>query len=222
MKRTLYRSVLLSTGADAALLQRNMAAGADLLCIDLEDTVEDKAAARALFEAFLGMDYVGARGARISPLTAAEGLEDLLLIRAMARKPDAVVLTKVHDSHEIRIAAEILPDLNLIALIETPEAVEDSSRMAAASDRLCALMFGGKDLAMAMGATRNWDGLLWPRGRMVSAAKATGLYAIDENFRPLNDLEALTAVSLRSRDMGFQGRLTISADHVAVIHRVYV
>ncbi|WP_458098232.1 HpcH/HpaI aldolase/citrate lyase family protein [Roseomonas sp. WA12] len=218
-----YRSVLLSTGADAETLRVNAACDADVLCIDLEDTVTDKDAARHLAAAFHTDPgpHSGARGIRMNPLSEEDGLRDVLMLRSASWKPDLVVLTKVLHPHEIRLATELLPDCDLIALIETAAAVEHAAEIGRVSPRLKALMFGGKDLALALGSERRWESLLYGRGRVVNAAAASGVPALDENYRPLGDLEGLAEASTRSRAMGFRGRLTIDARHVPIINDLY-
>jgi citrate lyase beta subunit len=215
--------VLLSTGADADILRVNAACGADVLCIDLEDTVTDKDAARRLAAAFHADPgpHAGARGIRMNPLSEEDGLRDVLMLRSASWRPDLVVLTKVLHAHEIRLATELLPCCELIALIETAEAVEHAAEIGRMSPRLKALMFGGKDLALALGSERRWEALLYGRGRVVNAAASCGLPPLDENYRPLGDLEGLARASTLSRAMGFRGRLTIEARHVPIINEIY-
>lgn len=215
------RSVLLSVGADEALLRQNLSCGADVVCLDLEDTVEDKVHARAMAAELLGGSRSDRRGLRINPFSEEDGLRDILMLREARWRPDVIVLTKVLDPFELRQAAMLLPPCDLIALIETAEAVENALAIARAAPNLRALMFGGKDLAHSLGSARNWDALLYGRGRVMNAAAAAGLAALDENFRPLDDLDGLRASSLRSRDLGYCGRLTISARHVPVLHSVF-
>jgi citrate lyase beta subunit len=216
------RSVLLSIEASETELDANINCGADVVCIDLEDTVTDKSAARRLAASFHQSGYAGPRGLRINPLSDEEGLRDILMIREATWRPDIVVLTMVVDPFEVRLADELLPpECRIIALIETAEAVENCRAIAGMSRRLAALMFGGKDLAYALGSHRTNDALDYSRGRMKVAASAAGLRALDENYRPLDDLEGLQAASSRVRGMGYGGRLTVSARHVPIINTTF-
>lgn len=69
------------------------------------------------------------------------------------------------------------------ALIETPLAVENSYRIATASDRMAGLIFGIADFASAMGVREMVDNqntnFHYAKQRTVVAAKAAGLHAID-------------------------------------------
>lgn len=216
------RSVLLSTGGSTSELALNVACGADVVCIDLEDTVEDKPAARALAASFHQSGYSGLRGLRISPLEDENGLRDILMIREASWLPDVVILTMVKDAYEIRLADRLLPaSCRIIALVETAEAVENAGAIARASSRLDALMFGGKDLAYSLGSARTNDALDFSRGKMMVSAAAVGVRALDENYRPLDDLDGLAAACTRVKGMGYRGRLTISSQHVPIINTIF-
>jgi citrate lyase beta subunit len=216
------RTVLLSMKADEKLLQANIAARPDVLCVDLEDTAPDKAVARSLAASFHTGGYNGLKGVRINPLTDPEGLKDLNFIREASWCPDVVVLTKVFHPFEITLAEKILPaKCELIVLVETPESIERVNEVAAASSRVSSLMLGGGDLSIYLDCERSWDGLHYCRGRMVVASVAAGLLALDENFRPLDDLAGLAVECRRSRKLGYKGRLTIDPRHVPVIHEIY-
>jgi citrate lyase beta subunit len=216
------RSVLLSVGASESELSLNAKCGADVLCIDLEDTVTEKHAARGLAAAFHQSVYSGLRGLRINPLSEEDGLRDLLMIREASWKTDVVVMTMVRDPYEVRMVDELLPpSCRIIALIETAEAVANAVQIARTSLRLAALMFGGKDLAYSLGSARSNGALDFSRGQMMVAAAAGGIKALDENYRPLDDLDGLAAASRRVRAMGYVGRLTVDARHVPIINAAF-
>ncbi|WP_213771867.1 aldolase/citrate lyase family protein [Bradyrhizobium sp. dw_78] len=214
--------MLLSVGASDTELAANIACGADVVCIDLEDTVTDKSAARALAASFHQSGYSGLRGLRINPLEEEDGLRDILMVREASWRPDIVVMTMVKDAHEVVLADRLLPaSCRIIALVETAEAVENAGEIARASQRLAALMFGGKDLAYSLGSERSNDALDYSRGRMMVSAAAGGVRALDENYRPLDDLDGLAAASTRVKGMGYRGRLTIDARHVPIINSIF-
>src|SRR5436189_116368 len=67
----------------------------------------------------------------------------------------------------------------ITALVETPLGIENLASIARAGGKLGALMLGGADLSADLDARFDWDGLLSARGRLVNAAKSTGLQAWD-------------------------------------------
>ena len=74
-------------------------------------------------------------------------------------------------------------------MIETARGVVNLREIAAASDRLDALIFGAEDLAGDIGATRTTAGweVLYARSAVVTHAAAFGLQAIDTLVIDFND-----------------------------------
>ncbi len=62
----IFRSMMLVTGGREAVLNDALASAADAICVDLEDTVEDKAVARSLAERFLGTSCQARKALRIN------------------------------------------------------------------------------------------------------------------------------------------------------------
>lgn len=215
------RSKFLVRNASESDLVAAMASDVDTICVDIEDTVEDKVAARKLAETLPSRNMRAEASVRINPLTTKEGLADLLWLSGWAKRPSLIVMAKVVDPHEIRIAAEMLPGAELCAIIETPEALEAAADIGRASHALHALMLGGKDLSMALGCARSWDGLLYARGRLVHAAALAGVEAHDEPYRPLEDLEGLAVCCRKAREMGFAGKATVDLRHAGIINEAF-
>ncbi len=196
-------------------------AGADLVCIDLEDTVEDKVAARALAQDFLLSWTHTRRAIRINPLSTKEGLEDILLIESSPHKPDVVKMPKLLDPAEIKIYSAILPDIPVIPIIETPDSLERVFEIARSDGPIAGLILGGKDLSEATGASRSWEGLRYARGRIIQAGAAAGIPVYDEPYRPLDDLDGLRELCSRVKELGFSGKTAVDPHHIEVINRAF-
>jgi citrate lyase beta subunit len=209
---------MLVTGADARVLDAAVDSSADVVCLDLEDTVEDKAGARRLAEALLARDIRAETAIRINPLTTEDGLHDLLWLCAMQRKPKLVMMTMVLDPFEVQLVARMLPGVELVVIIETAEALESAAAMARAAPSVSALLFGGKDLALSLRCTRNWEGLAYGRGRVAHAAALAGVDVFDEVFHPLNDYQALATACEKARVLGYSGKMTIGLGQIPIIN----
>ena len=105
------------------------------------------------------------------------------------------MLPKVKGPEEVRNLADLLTeyrkDTRLHVIIETNEALEAAHLIAQASDRVEALFFGGVDMAADLRCKGTWMALLYARSRVVHAAAAAGLDAIDVPFLDLDDREGL-------------------------------
>lgn len=212
------RSLVLVTGANAAMLEAALKSEADMVCLDFEDTVQDKPAAHKLAARLLDGSFAGETAIRINPITEPEGLRDLLMLRHMAVRPQLVKLAKVCDPFEVRLAAEMLPGVALMVIIETAQALERASEIARASPAVAGLLMGGKDLSEALGCARSWNGLLWARGRVAQAAATAGIAAYDEPYRPLDDLQGLAETCGKVVEMGYRGKTTVDLRHVPILN----
>jgi citrate lyase subunit beta/citryl-CoA lyase len=236
------RSLLFVPGDSERKFARAQTSGADALLIDLEDSVapSQKASARARAAALL--DDASPRTwmfcVRVNALDSGLALNDLAAIV----KPglDAVMLPKANGAADIaRLghyldafeAAAGLP-IGAVKIIpvatETPQAIFALPTYAPAHPRLCALTWGGEDLAAALGAASNREAdgsWAFPyevaRAHALFAAAAAEAPPIDTVHVDFRDLKGLEADCRRSRRDGFLGRMAIHPDQVAVINACY-
>jgi citrate lyase beta subunit len=217
------RSKILVRGASRRELDAALASEVDIVCVDLEDTVadKDKDAARKLTAELISSGTGAETSVRINAVSTAEGLQDLLMLREWNVRPAIVVIAKVCDPYEVRLAAQMLPGTELFAIIETAQGLEAAADIARAAPSLSALLLGGKDLSHSLGCERNWEGLHWARGRLVQAAALGGVHAHDEPYRPLDDLAGLEVTCNRVKAMGYKGKATVDLRHVPIINRIF-
>lgn len=144
------RSMLFVSGEKPERFAKAMAAGADVVCIDLEDAVapERKALARSEVLRWIAERTPEAGqpavALRLNAVRTLEGLRDVLALSAAGSRPDWLLLPKVEaaaDLHCIQawLGTQCPP---LVALIETPGAVADAMAIARAGGSTAALMLG--------------------------------------------------------------------------------
>ena len=230
------RSLLFIPGNQPNMIQNGLVLPADALIFDLEDSVAaaDKDAARDLVASALRSLDFGPRErlVRINDLASPLAREDLEAV--VAAGADAIMLPKVAGPESIRALDALLTALEanfsrpagttlILALIETALGIEEAYRSATASPRLVALALGAEDLAADLGCQRTREGLeiLYSRSRLVMAAKAAGIEAIDTPFTQAHDQEACLADSRLAASLGFTGKLCISPHHLDMIHQAY-
>jgi len=225
----LVSCLLFTPGTRPERFAKTADSGADGIIIDLEDAVAaaDKDAARQTVIAYLQQHgaVLAARpfvtALRLNGLRTTAGLKDVVALAEAHVCPDVVVLPKVESPIEVEIVAAQLQaaraDVQCIALIETARGLDCAQEIAAADAPLGALAFGGVDLAADLGATFEWEPLLWARSRLVQAAATAGIATLDAPYLDLQDLSGLEPECQRARRLGFTGKLAIHPRHVPAI-----
>ncbi len=203
--------------------------GADGLILDLEDSVHpaEKDAARVLVRnALRAVDFGGAeRMVRINQLPL--GLADLREV--IPERPDVVLVPKVESAAQVRevdgAIREILPDRTvwLMPILESALGIERAFEIATASERVCALTIGLEDYTANLGVPKTVEGeeSRWARLRLVNAARAAGVQAIDSVYGNVADMEGLRAWGERARAIGFEGMGAVHPRQVPVIHEAF-
>jgi citrate lyase beta subunit len=220
------RSMLFVSGEKAERFPKAMSAGADVVCIDLEDAVhpDRKGAARAAVLEWLKSNPTAgsAIALRINGVRTAEGESDIVALRDSGVQLEWLLVPKVEDPSDLQAfqpAGERSP--RLVALIESPRGIENAFAIAQ-SPGLGALMLGGADLSAELGAHFGWDGLLYARGRLVNAAKAAGLQAWDVPHIDLTDSAGLAEETRRVLALGYDCKTAIHPQQIATIHAAFM
>ena len=223
------RSVLFTPALFGERFARGQHMGADISLVDLEDSISPrlKEEARRSATGFFALrEESGARLAiRINNLCQANGLADLLAIKAWSHKPDIVMLPKVESARDIEIAGGVLngdcAHIDFMAIVETARGLQNVSAIAAASPRLKALVFGSADFSCSINSTMSWEALAHARAQLVTAARAAGLHVVDTATFDIRDTNRLVDEATRARDMGFSGKAAVHPRQVAVINQVF-
>lgn len=238
------RSLLFVPGDSPRKLDKGMGSGADVLLLDLEDSIAppNKAQARATTAAFLKAVWRAknrpALFVRINGL--ATGLADDDLDAVMAGQPDGILLPKaeggaavVHADAKItaREAVHGLQDgaTAMIAIAtETAAALFLAGTYAGASKRLKGLTWGAEDLSAELGAEANRDTeghFLAPyqlaRSLCLAGAAAAQVPAIDTVYVDFRNEAGLRRECKEARRDGFTGKMAIHPAQVSIINEVF-
>lgn len=223
------RSMLFVSGEKSERFDKAFAAGADLVCIDLEDAVHPQRKAQARGQA---LAWLAARAAapgqpksalRLNGLHTLDGLRDVLALADSPLEIDLLLLPKTESPADVRaLQAWVGPRVRhgIVALIETPAGIERAAEIGAAPG-LLALMLGGADLSAELGAAFDRGGLAHARGRLVNAAKANGLQAWDVPHIDLADAAALADETRHVLALGFDCKTAIHPQQIATIHAAF-
>jgi len=221
------RSLLFVPGARPERFSKAVAAGADMVCIDLEDATppQHKDAARVAALEFIANH----RGPvelvlRINSPRTVFGLRDLLALSELpGPRALTLMLPKVEAAADIEWVDQMLTQhrIDLIALLESARAIDEVNAIASASPRLSALMLGGADLSVELRGALAWDTLTYARGRLVAAASRFRLDLIDVPFIDVADGAGLEVETARVRAMGFTTKAAIHPSQVVPINREF-
>lgn len=213
------RSALYMPGANARALDKARTLAADVLILDLEDSVapDAKDLARSQVLTAVRQGGYGSRElvVRVNGLDTPWGHADLTA--AALSGADAVLVPKVDSAEGVRLADRVLraagaPDsLRLWVMMETPRAMLAAGDIAGASPRLDCLVMGTSDLTKDLNAlaTRDRLPMVTSLGLCLLAARAYGLTALDGVHVDLDDAEGFAASCQQGRELGFDGKTLI-------------
>jgi citrate lyase subunit beta/citryl-CoA lyase len=234
-----YRTVIFVPGNKPSWYDKAIAAGADCLCLDLEDSVPpaEKAQAReTIGDAIARIASEHPRlGLFVRPnaLDTRETGDDLAavvvpgLTGVFAPKVGSAIDVHKYDAlvdyFERRSGAH---SIEYIVPIETIEGIQHCEEIALASPRVGALIgptAEHADIARAVGYEWTPEGTesQFHRTRILLAARAAGVHPLTALWERIRDLEGLETFTRANRRMGFRGQVVLHPTHVPVVNRVY-
>jgi citrate lyase subunit beta/citryl-CoA lyase len=232
----LHRSLLFVPGSRAELLEKAARYPADVLCLDLEESVlpEEKPRARELVAAAIATLSGAGRTVqvRLNSIQSEETKADLAAVTQAGLA--SVLLAKTQTPQDVRdvdvllreqeLARDITPGtIELVVAIESAQALLRCEAISKASTRLVALMLGAEDFTFDMGVPRTEDGreLDYARGVIATCARGANLSALDTPWPEIADLDGLSAEATRARTAGFSGKYVIHPTHIEPVHTVF-
>ena len=215
----------------------------DEVVVDLEDGVraEDKThGTRALVAVALGGDWAAAtRSVRVNAVGSEWFLDDVTQLVPLAGVAlSTIVVPKVESADDIHVLDAMLADLEdaghrigIQAQIESARGLLEVEAIAAASQRLEALIFGPGDYAASLGIPQleiggndgSYPGDQWayPRSRIAVAARANDLDAIDGPYGAFEDDAGLRQSASRARLVGCTGKWVIHPRQIATCREAF-
>lgn len=205
----------------------------DAIILDLEDSVHpaEKDAARILVRNTLRAVDFGQceRMVRINQLPSA--LADLEAV--IPECPDLILLPKTERSEQIIEVDCFITELKsklridrpiwILPILESALGIENAFAIATASPNVVGLTIGLEDYTADLGVAKTIEGResLYARLRLVNAARAAGIQAIDSVFGDVADLDGLRRWGENSRGLGFDGMGCIHPSQIEVIHKAF-
>lgn len=210
--------------------------GADASVMDLEDGTPEphKQAARDNLPAMVAQ--LRARGlsqglyVRVNHPRSEHYRKDIAA--ACTAAADGICIPKLASVAELRQAVELMATteaalgrpMKIIGGIESALGALNVSEIAFADPHLVALYFGAEDFATdLLGARRTRENteVLYARSRVVLAAKAARIGAIDQGVLEIHDDERFRFDSAQARDLGYDGKVCLNPRQVQLANELF-
>jgi citrate lyase subunit beta/citryl-CoA lyase len=229
------RSLLFAPGNHRRRVEKALSLDADAVILDLEDAVAiaEKAATRDLVASALQRPRSGQLYVRVNAVDTEFCYGDLVAV--VRPGLDGVILPKVESAASLITIDWLLAQLereqglpsggiDLIPIIETARGMQQIDAVLAAGTRVRRVAFGAGDFTLDVNMvwSRNETELAQARAAVVTASRASGIEApLDTVWVDLTDVEGLEASARAALAYGFQGKMCIHPDQIAVVNRVF-
>lgn len=240
------RTLLFVPGNRLNMIEKARHLPADVLVLDLEDSVPslEKASARALVRDSLARLAPERRGGekakqkgrkvfvRINSLASGLAQEDLESV--ITPGIDGISQPKPSSARDVTEVAAIITRLEkergiaaghvkLLPWVETAKGLLHAFEIASASPRVVGISFGAEDFTLDTGMMRTEEGseLLYPRTMVVIAAKAADVIAVDTPYNNFRDEAGLINEARLARRLGFEGKFLIHPSQIEPVNRIF-
>lgn len=233
----LMRSLMYVPASNNKLLDSSVRRDADVLLLDLEDSVPafDKQLARDNIKAFVQRDDLGGKliFPRVNDRESGELLRDLtqLTIKGV----DGFLYPKATKGEDIYFVGKLLETIEyekhipigtfkLMALIETAGAIVNIKEICeACPNRMIAVVFGCEDYVTNTQGKHDDDGksIFFARNAIVNAARYAGIAPIDTVHIKVHDLVDLEKEVILGKNLGFEGMSVLNPKELPIIHKYY-
>jgi citrate lyase subunit beta / citryl-CoA lyase len=234
-------------GSSQRFLAKAATLDADEVFLDLEDAAaaDQKDVARAqVIEALRTLDFAGKTvSVRVNATDTPHYYRDLIdVVEQAGAHLDTIMLPKVRSPADVEMTDKLIGQIEqarglqpgrigIEAQVEDATGLIACEAIAAASPRMETLIFGPGDYSAAVGipvttiggAPDGYPGdhLNYVYSRLVIAARAAGIQAIDGPYALIEDTEGLYARSRLVRALGVDGKWTIHPSQIATVNDVF-
>ena len=244
------RSILSVPGHLPKMHAKAARSAADVIMLDLEDSVPLEAKLEARRQVIASLQKTEWRSktltVRINGLDSAFAYRDLLEVaEAAGQILDGVVIPKVNHPGDIHFVARMLDGIEQAMALSRPIGIEVSIETAVglaqvlaiteASERIRTLVFGIADYSASVGArlasiSGHGEGeeALYPGhrwhfavSRIIMAAKAKGLMAIDAPYGNFKDPTGLRHSAAMAAALGCDGKWAIHPDQIDMLNQTF-
>ncbi|MGH7838757.1 MAG: HpcH/HpaI aldolase/citrate lyase family protein, partial [Candidatus Binataceae bacterium] len=243
----LRRCELSTPGSNEKMIEKGLGSNADVVFLDLEDAVapNQKVEARGkVIRALKTLDWGRkTRAVRMNNLETEYAYQDVIEVAEQAGEQlDVIIIPKVKAARDIFWVDTLLTQIEarlkrkrkiaLECLIEEVEALINVEEIARSSPRLEAIIFGPGDFSASQGvrmgktiggSITTYPGDIWhyARSKIVVAARAAGIDAIDGPYADFKNPDGYREEAMRSATMGFAGKWAIHPSQIELANEMF-
>lgn len=237
MLNHLFRSLMFVPAHNERLMNSASRSNADVLLLDIEDSVqpvENKQAARNNILKYIAEGKFEGKPLypRINDRESGELLKDVYQLTVPGI--EGFVYPKATCGQDIYFIGKLLETVEyekklpigtfkLIPLIETAGAVMNIQEICKACTRVVAVAFGCEDFVTDLQGKHDLEGnsIFTARAMIAMGARACGVYPIDTVHIRVHDLEDLEKNLILSKKLGFEGMLVLNPKELPLVHQYY-
>ena len=216
-----YRSQLFVPGNRPDRFEKACQAGADLVCIDLEDAVgpDEKTQARNAVINWLSKTQHENVSLRINGVETSYGQADIAALKTCGLTLPFIMVPKVSSKAELSRLDEALPKAlgPIFAIIESAAGLVNADEIFS-HGRVGFGMYGAIDYAGEVDCDQSWDTHLYARSRLVAAANAYDVQFFAGPHVKVRDLDDCETTTMRLKSLGIHARSAIHPAQIARIH----
>lgn len=237
MNPFLMRSLMFVPGHNERLLTSASRSEADVLLLDIEDSVQpvvNKQIARDLISEWVkgGRFRDHFIFPRVNDRESGELLKDVYQLSIQGVHgfmypksrwgEDVYFIDKLLETIEYEKGFEV-GTFKLIPLIETAAAVLNAQEICKASKRVVAIAFGCEDFIADLEGFHDaeQESLFSPRAMIAMAARAAGVIPIDTVHIHVHDLADLEKNLITAKKLGFEGMLVLNPKELPLVHKYF-
>ncbi len=232
----LLRSIVFVPGNRSNMLERALEFGADIIMVDLEDSVPpgEKAAACELATEWVPRLTEAGKRVMVRVNALETGLAAAELAAVVSPDLAGISIGKGNTAWDMQQVDQLLTPLEakagidpgsirVIPWIETAMAIVHVYEMARASQRIVGIAFGAEDYTNDMGVVRSDFGeeCYFARSAVAVAARAAGVAGLDGPFVGFRDPEGLWSDASAARRMGYTGKFAIHPAQIDTINETF-
>ena len=217
-----YRSQLFVPGNRPDRFEKACNAGADLVCIDLEDAVglPEKAEARTAVIDWLKNTEHFHVSLRINGVDTPDGKMDIEALKSSELTLPFLMVPKVSSKSEMNDLDDALPDAlgPFFAIIESAKGLVNATEIFS-HGRVRLGMYGAIDYAGDVDCDLAWETHLYGRSKLVACAAAHDVHLFDVPHINVRDLDDCEATTRKAKGLGIHAQAQPRGQYVGWFHR---
>lgn len=242
----LRRCELSTPGSNEKMIEKALGTAADVVFLDLEDAVapNQKVEARGkVIQALRSLNWGNkTRAIRMNNIETEYAYQDVIeVVEKAGEYLDLIIIPKVKAARDVFWVDTLLTQIEsrlkmkkkiaLEVLIEEVQALINVEKIAKSSPRLEAIIFGPGDFSASQGvrmttiggSVTTYPGDIWhyARSKIVVAARAAGIDAIDGPYADFRHPDGYREEATRSVTMGFTGKWAIHPSQIEIANEIY-